>query len=124
MSHTMKTLKTITITRPLAVLALSTLAVIAAEPVAITEAQGRKAALAKAEPEYPAMARQMKVAGRVQLQALVDPDGNVVKTEVLEGHALLGSACSNAVKKWKFKPFSDEGKSASALVKLSFDFRM
>jgi len=100
-----------------------TLAVIGAD-LAVSEAVGRKAALTKIEPEYPAMARQMKISGQVKLAASVDTEGNVTKTEVLDGHALLGSACSSAVKKWKFKPFSDGGKASPAVVSLSFAFRM
>jgi TonB family protein len=96
----------------------------AADLLQVNEATARKSALTKVEPEYPAMARQMKVSGKVHLAATVDFDGNVTKTEVVEGHALLGSACSASVKKWKFKPFSDGAKASIAVVNLTFDFRI
>ncbi len=99
-------------------------ATLAADPLQVNEATARKSALTKVEPEYPAMARQMKVSGKVHLAATVDTDGNVTKTEVVEGHALLGSACSASVKKWKFKPFSDGAKATVAVVNLTFDFRI
>ncbi len=70
------------------------------------------------------MARQMKVSGKVHLTATVDVDGNVTKAEVVAGNSLLNTACIAAVKKWKFRPFSDGGTVSIAIVNLTFDFRL
>ena len=51
-------------------------------------------------------------------------EGDVAKVVPVSGNALLSSAAVNAVKKWKFKPFTAEGQPAKALVRLSFNFSL
>ena len=55
-------------------------------------------------PEYPALARQMNVTGRVKIEATVAADGHVVSTKVLGGSPLLVNAALDALKKWHFEP--------------------
>ena len=55
--------------------------------------------------------------------AIAEP-GEVAKVQPVSGNALLSSAAVNAVKKWKFKPFTAEGKPAKAVVRLSFNFNL
>jgi protein TonB len=92
--------------------------------IRISDADAQKAAISKSSPEYPAMAKQMRVAGPVTVEAEVTPDGEVGKVQPVSGNALLSSAAVSAVKKWKFKPFMAEGKPAKAVVRLSFNFSL
>jgi protein TonB len=92
--------------------------------VRISDAEAQKAATAKANPEYPAMARQMRVSGSVIVEAAVTTEGEVEKVQPVSGNALLSSAAVAAVKKWKFKPFTAEGKPAKAVVRLAFNFTL
>jgi TonB family protein len=59
-------------------------------------------------PEYPEIAERMKLAGTVQVQALVKPDGTVKEVKILGGHPLLADALVRAVKQWKYQPSSKE----------------
>jgi TonB family protein len=54
-------------------------------------------------PEYPLLARQMKVQGEVPLMASIATDGHVEKLQVLGGPAILADAAQDAVKQWRFK---------------------
>ena len=54
-------------------------------------------------PEYPLLARQMKVQGEVPLMASIATDGHVEKLQVLGGPAILADAAQEAVKQWRFK---------------------
>jgi TonB family protein len=92
--------------------------------IRITEADARKAAISKANPEYPPMARQMRVAGPVVIEAEVGTDGGVEKVQPVSGNALLSAAAVGAVKKWKFTPFTAEGKPAKALIRMGFNFSL
>jgi protein TonB len=92
--------------------------------VRISDADAQKAAISKANPDYPPMAKQMHVSGAVVVEAEVSPDGEVGKVAPVSGNALLSSAAVSAVKKWKFKPFTAEGKPAKAVVRLSFNFTL
>jgi periplasmic protein TonB len=116
--------KKIVVTLPL--LAISFASALLAEEltVRISDADAQKAALSKASPDYPPMAKQMHVSGAVVVEAQVTEDGEVAKVQPVSGNALLSSAAVSAVKKWKFKPFTAEGKPAKAVVRLSFKFTL
>jgi TonB family protein len=60
------------------------------------------------KPEYPPVARQMRVTGTVRLEATVAPDGKVRDTKVLGGSPLLVQEAVTAVKKWKYEEASKE----------------
>lgn len=91
--------------------------------VRITTSEAVKSALTKPNPEYSAVARQMKVIGRVEVEATVGTDGNVEAVKVLTGNPLLTNSAVNAVKKWKFTPFLQNGEPSRAIATLSFDFK-
>lgn len=55
-------------------------------------------------PDYPMLARQMKVQGSVILQALIGRDGLIQDLHVLSGPPILASAAQEAVRQWHFKP--------------------
>jgi len=50
------------------------------------------------DPNYPMLAKQMKVQGSVVLQALIGRNGNIEDLRVLSGPAILSSAAMQAVK--------------------------
>jgi len=60
-------------------------------------------------PDYPLLARQMKVQGSVLMQALISREGTIQDLQVLSGPAILAVAAREAVKQWRFKPYY-EGK--------------
>src|SRR5207249_5057442 len=55
-------------------------------------------------PQYPALARQVRVQGAVVLEATIDKDGTVRDLRVISGHPLLVEAAVKAVQQWKYKP--------------------
>jgi TonB family protein len=54
--------------------------------------------------EYPALARQMGVTGRVKVEVTITTEGKVSSTKIVGGSPVLVSAAVDAVKKWKFEP--------------------
>jgi TonB family protein len=55
-------------------------------------------------PDYPTLAKQLNVTGRVKLEATISADGRVTNTKVVGGSPILVSAAQDALKKWKFEP--------------------
>ncbi len=92
--------------------------------VRISESDARRAAVKRVEPEYPAMARQVRLSGQVQVDVLIDVNGAVEKCTVLKGNVLLSNSAVSALKKWKFTPFSSAGQPAKAVTSITFDFRL
>jgi|SRR5579872_3391487 len=70
---------------------------------ASTDAAKRKVR-SKVVPEYPDLAKQMNVTGKVKIEATVAPDGHVSETKVVGGSPLLVNSALEALKKWKFDP--------------------
>ncbi|MBZ5528143.1 MAG: energy transducer TonB [Acidobacteriia bacterium] len=67
-------------------------------------AQEERRALSKSAPEYPELARRMKLAGIVKVEVTIAPNGSVTKAIVVGGHPLLGESAVAACKHWKFSP--------------------
>lgn len=84
-----------------------------------------KAALKKVDPEYPQIAKQMRVTGKVCVDITVDTDGNVSDVKVMSGNALLTQPVMNALKKWKFAPFTgSNGEPTKAIAQIDFEFKL
>ena len=56
------------------------------------------------KPDYPMLARQMKVQGSVILLAMISREGKIQDLRILSGPPILSSAAREAVKQWHFKP--------------------
>jgi TonB family protein len=83
-----------------------------------------KAATKKTPPDYPPIAKQLKIGGKVEVDVTIDADGNVETVKILSGNAMLTQSVVTAVKKWKFTPFTQEGAATKAVAALQFDFKM
>jgi periplasmic protein TonB len=55
-------------------------------------------------PPYPAIARSAHASGAVQVQVLIDEDGNVISAHAVSGHPLLQAAAVAAARSSKFTP--------------------
>jgi protein TonB len=74
----------------------------------------------KVKPDYPEVAKQIRISGQVALEAIIDEDGAVASVRTLNGNPILAKAATDALKRWKFKPFKEEGKA----IKVSSDFTL
>ena len=97
---------------------------LAHEPKKVSKSEGLNAVTSKVPPDYPAIAKQLKIEGAVELEALVTESGVVEKVNIVSGNPVLTRPASDAVKKWKFAPFTSEGKAVKALVPVSMSFKM
>lgn len=86
-------------------------------------ADALKAATSRVQPQYPPVARQMKIAGHVEIEAVVGADGSVASAKAISGNPMLTQPAVSAVEKWKFTPFTSNGEPTKAIVTLGFDFR-
>jgi periplasmic protein TonB len=74
------------------------------------------------KPDYPLLARQMKVQGSVILQALIGRDGLIQDLHVLSGPPILASAAQEAVKQWHFKPHYMGEEAVETQAKITVNF--
>jgi protein TonB len=73
-------------------------------------------------PNYPLLARQMKVQGSVILQALIGKDGIIQNLRVVSGPRILASAAQDAVRQWHFKPHLEGSEAVETQAKITVNF--
>src|ERR1700686_2993945 len=73
-------------------------------------------------PDYPLLARQMKVQGSVKLQALISRDGTIQELQILSGPSILANAAREAVKQWHFKPYIQNGQPVETQARITVNF--
>jgi TonB family protein len=74
------------------------------------------------QPDYPVLARQMKVQGSVILQALIGRDGSIQSLKVVSGPAILANAAEEAVRQWRFKPHFVNAEAVETQAKITVNF--
>jgi len=74
------------------------------------------------KPDYPVLAKQMKVQGAVVLQALIDKAGRIQELHVVTGPAILATAAQEAVKQWRFKPYYQQGQAVETEARITVNF--
>ena len=90
----------------------------------VTLAEANAAVASKVPPEYPPLGKQLKIEGKVELEAVVAENGAVEKVTIVSGNPVLTKPAVEAVKHWKFVPFEDGGKPCKALAPLSINFKL
>jgi len=83
-----------------------------------TQETGTRKAKVRVAPKYPELARRMKIAGLVKVQAAVAPNGTVKEVKVIGGHPVLASAVLEAVQKYRFETAAQE---TSETLEFRFD---
>ena len=73
-------------------------------------------------PDYPLLARQMKVQGAVSLQALISREGTIQELQILSGPGILATAAREAVKQWHFKPYIQNGQPVETQARITVNF--
>jgi TonB family protein len=100
----------------------STTAKISDEPMQIGSL--REYAIASFQPQYPVIAKSMRLSGIVQVDLLVDEAGKVATIQNSSGPDVLKRAATDAVKRWKFRPFTRDGLPVKATGFVKFNFAL
>jgi protein TonB len=80
----------------------------------------------KVEPQFPDVARQMGISGKVVLRFLVEPDGRVARASVVAAkpREVFNLCALEAIGEWRFKPGRYRGKPVAVWVELPVSFRL
>jgi len=104
-------------------LTIGLLALPLAADMKVSHADAVKNAVKRTNPEYSPMARQMRIQGDVEVEVKISEGGEVADVKVLTGNPMLSAPVVKAMKKWKFSPFTEDGKAAAAVATLRFTFK-
>jgi len=84
------------------------------------QVKGERKVIERVVPVYPQLAKQLNITGTVKLEVTVRANGTVKSTRVAGGSPVLIPPATEAVRKWKFEPASEE---TTGTVQVSFDQR-
>jgi TonB family protein len=74
------------------------------------------------EPDYPEAARRAHIQGSVVLDTLVGANGRVQQITPLSGNPDLAAAAIAAVRQWRYKPFTVDGKKVPIRTQVNVTF--
>jgi TonB family protein len=78
----------------------------------------------KVEPEYPDLAKQVRVKGVVRFSAVVGKDGTVESLKLLSGDPLLVEAATTSVQQWQYKPTLLNGEPVRVATTVDVNFTL
>jgi protein TonB len=58
----------------------------------------------RVEPVYPALARQTRREGRVELRAIIGTDGTIQSLQIVASDPLFDISARDAVQQWRYRP--------------------
>jgi periplasmic protein TonB len=80
--------------------------------------------LAYVQPGYPTIAQSSRIEGRVVIEAIVGPTGDVTSLRVVQSVPFLNEAALAAVRQWKYTPTLLNGVPVSIILTVSVDFKL
>jgi protein TonB len=76
----------------------------------------------RVQPDYPSLARQVRVQGQVVLRAIISREGTIEKLQVLSGHPMLVQAAVDAVRQWRYRPYVLNGEPVEVETEVKANF--
>lgn len=92
-------------------------------PKKLSKSEAASAIVSRVQPDYPALAKQLKIEGTVDLEALISEQGAVEDVRIVSGNPMLTKSAVEAVKKWKFAASTEGGKAVKTLVPITLNFK-
>jgi protein TonB len=78
----------------------------------------------RVEPEYPQVARNAGVQGRVLMSVVVNETGVVREVTVESGDPQLAPSAVEAVRQWRFRPYPSAETSEQFRARISMQFKL
>jgi len=97
---------------------------IAGQKIRVSSGVAQAQLVQQVAPKYPPQARQARIQGTVVLQAVIGKDGRVQSVQVMSGPSMLTKAAADAVKQWRYKPFSLDGQPVEADAQINVNFKL
>jgi protein TonB len=78
--------------------------------------------LYRVQPDYPTLAKQARVEGKVVLQAVITREGAIDNLQVVSGHPMLVRAAIDAVRQWRYRPYLLNGEPVEVKTQVIVNF--
>jgi periplasmic protein TonB len=97
---------------------------VAGQQIKVSSGVAQGLLIRQVAPRYPAQARQARIQGTVVLQAVIGKDGSVQNVHALRGPLPLIQSAVDAVKQWRYKPYTLDGEPVQAETQISVKFTL
>lgn len=94
------------------------------EPIAVGGDVKPAKMISSVPPVYSSLARSQHISGDVKIDALIDVNGRVTSMKVISGPALLHQAAMDALRQWKYRPATLDGKPVPMHLTIVLQFRL
>ncbi len=93
-------------------------------PLLVPSGVAQGLAVHKVPPVYPGAARMAHLQGSVRLRAIIGSDGSVQKLTPISGSEMFIGAAMDAVKQWRYKPYTLDGRPVAVETVITVIFRL
>jgi protein TonB len=90
----------------------------------ISQGVSQGLAIKKTQPSYPTSALRMRIEGPVQLLATISKRGDISAVKILSGDPGLARAAADAVKQWKYRPYTLNGSPVEIQTQITVNFKL
>ncbi|MGB6251584.1 MAG: TonB family protein [Terriglobales bacterium] len=101
-------------------LLMASIALAADSPKRVEQQAADQNLINRVQPTVPPLAKTLEIGGTVALDITISPEGKVSSVAVLSGHPILTVAFVDAVKKWEYKPFIQDGHAIAVVTKVEW----
>ncbi len=77
----------------------------------------------RVQPKYPPAALATHTQGAVQIEAIINKEGNVTNLKVLSGDPVLAKAAVDAVRQWRYKPYYLDAEPVEIETQITVNFK-
>ncbi len=94
-------------------------------PIFVTGDVQKPEKISDVQPQYSEIARKARIQGVVILQTIISKEGQIEDVKVLKGLPMgLSEAAVDAVRQWKYKPATLNGKPVAVYFNLTVNFQL
>jgi protein TonB len=76
----------------------------------------------RVQPPYPPLAMQAHIQGAVVLRAVISREGTIENLQLISGHPMLARAAMDAVRQWRYHPYSLNGQPVEVETLVTVNF--
>ena len=91
-------------------------------PLRVSQGVAEGFLVRQVKPVYPPLARQARIQGAVVLQAIIGKDGSIEKLRLIGGHPMLSPAAIEAVRQWRYRPYTLNGEPVEVETEITVNF--
>lgn len=91
-------------------------------PTRVPSSEAKTHLIQRVDPVIPALAKAARIGGTVKIDVTISESGDVTTVKIIGGHPMLVTSAVDAAKKWKYKPFENDGKPIQVITEVELNF--